>query len=125
MIHDKVYDITDLLVEHPGGEEELVEKAAGVDGTESYEDTWPSDDNREMLKSFYIGDLDPADRTGRVVRRNRFSSRGGGQKEERKEDSRFNDCFYVYLQNTSRIGNHHAWLLRSLASGASFILKAT
>ena len=97
VIHDKVYDITDLLVEHPGGEEELIENAAGVDGTESYEDTWPSEDNREMLRSFYIGDLHPEDRTSRVVRMNRFSSREGGQKEERKEDNIFDDWFYIFL----------------------------
>ena len=32
-----MYDITGLLGEHPGGEEPLVEEAAGRDSTESYE----------------------------------------------------------------------------------------
>lgn len=67
VIHDKVYDITNLLTEHPGGEEVLIENAAGVDSTENYEDTWPSNDNREMLKDFYIGDLHEDDKTGRKI----------------------------------------------------------
>ena len=69
VIHDKVYDITSLLKDHPGGEEVLTENAAGVDATESYEDTWPSDDNRELLKEFYIGELHDDDKTGREVKK--------------------------------------------------------
>ena len=35
VIHDKVYDITNFLDEHPGGEEILIENA-GTDSTESF-----------------------------------------------------------------------------------------
>ena len=75
VIHDKVYDITGLLGEHPGGDEPLVTEAAGRDCTEQYEDTWPSRDNRELLKSFYIGELDPRDRSGKVVMERHFDGR--------------------------------------------------
>ncbi|XP_061559404.1 cytochrome b5 [Phycodurus eques] len=56
IIHDKVYDVTRFLEEHPGGEEVLLEQA-GTDGTESFEDVGHSTDAREMLQQFYIGEL--------------------------------------------------------------------
>ena len=87
VIHDKVYDITGLLLEHPGGEEVLLENAAGVDATESYEDTWPSEDNREMLKDFYIGELHEDDRTGREVKKKYFDLRDTIDKPPRDETS--------------------------------------
>ena len=63
VIHDKVYDITKFLDEHPGGEEILIENA-GIDSTENFEDVGHSSDAREMLDEFYIGDLHEDDRTG-------------------------------------------------------------
>jgi len=54
IIHDKVYDVTKFLDEHPGGEEILIENA-GVDSTENFEDVGHSSDAREMLEEYYIG----------------------------------------------------------------------
>ncbi|KAM4744083.1 cytochrome b5 type B isoform 2-T2 [Anableps anableps] len=56
IIHNKVYDITSFLEEHPGGEEVLLEQA-GADATESFEDVGHSTDAREMLQQYYIGEL--------------------------------------------------------------------
>ncbi|KAF3686441.1 Cytochrome b5 Microsomal cytochrome b5 type A [Channa argus] len=61
IIHDKVYDITSFLEEHPGGEEVLLEQAGG-DATESFEDVGHSTDAREMLQQYYIGELHVNDR---------------------------------------------------------------
>ncbi|KAK3561820.1 hypothetical protein QTP86_017074 [Hemibagrus guttatus] len=61
IIHDKVYDITSFLEEHPGGEEVLLEQA-GSDATESFEDVGHSTDAREMLQQYYIGELHEDDR---------------------------------------------------------------
>ncbi|XP_017333587.1 cytochrome b5 [Ictalurus punctatus] len=61
IIHDKVYDITGFLEEHPGGEEVLLEQAGG-DATESFEDVGHSTDAREMLQQYYIGELHEDDR---------------------------------------------------------------
>lgn len=44
-------------MQHPGGEEVLLEQA-GSDATESFEDVGHSTDAREMLNQFYIGELD-------------------------------------------------------------------
>ncbi|XP_016331100.1 cytochrome b5 type B [Sinocyclocheilus anshuiensis] len=61
IIHDKVYDITRFMEEHPGGEEVLLEQA-GADATESFEDVGHSTDAREMLQQYYIGELHMDDR---------------------------------------------------------------
>merc|ERR1712130_139170 len=56
LIDGKVYDVTKFLPEHPGGEEVLTTEA-GKDATEPFEDVGHSDDARELIKKFYIGDL--------------------------------------------------------------------
>ncbi|KAK7913110.1 hypothetical protein WMY93_013321 [Mugilogobius chulae] len=61
IIHDKVYDITGFLEEHPGGEEVLLEQA-GADATESFEDVGHSTDAREMLEQYYVGEVHLDDR---------------------------------------------------------------
>ncbi|CBY24561.1 unnamed protein product [Oikopleura dioica] len=56
IIHNKVYDVTKFLSEHPGGEEILLE-CAGVDATEGFEDVGHSADARELLTDYLLGDL--------------------------------------------------------------------
>merc|ERR1712179_502658 len=63
VLHDKVYEITKFLDEHPGGEEILFENAGG-DATENFEDVGHSSDAREMLEEYYIGEVAEEDRTG-------------------------------------------------------------
>lgn len=58
-IHGKVYDVSTFAEDHPGGEEAIYEEA-GKDATESFEDIGHSDEARELLEKFYIGDLDTA-----------------------------------------------------------------
>ncbi|KAJ2245775.1 hypothetical protein GGI13_005706 [Coemansia sp. RSA 455] len=57
VVHGKVYDVTKFLDEHPGGEEVILEHA-GIDATEAFEDIGHSDDARELLKDYFIGDLE-------------------------------------------------------------------
>ena len=43
-----------INLQHPGGEEILIENA-GLDSTENFEDVGHSSDAREMLEEYYIG----------------------------------------------------------------------
>jgi len=61
VIDDKVYDVTKFLEEHPGGEEVLLELAGG-DATEQFEDVGHSEDARELMEDYLIGDLDEKDK---------------------------------------------------------------
>lgn len=56
VIHNKVYDVTKFLNEHPGGEEILLEYS-GQDATENFEDIGHSTDAREIMVQYHIGDL--------------------------------------------------------------------
>ncbi|XP_020370480.1 cytochrome b5 [Rhincodon typus] len=60
-IHDKIYDVTKFLEEHPGGEEVLKEQAGG-DASEAFDDVGHSTDAQEMTKKYFIGELHPDDR---------------------------------------------------------------
>ncbi|KAJ2746376.1 hypothetical protein GGI20_001372 [Coemansia sp. BCRC 34301] len=57
VVHGKVYDVTPFLDEHPGGEEVMLEYA-GADATEAFEDIGHSDDARDLLSKFFIGNLE-------------------------------------------------------------------
>ncbi|XP_026323659.1 cytochrome b5-like [Hyposmocoma kahamanoa] len=61
IIHNEVYDVTQFLDEHPGGEEVLLEKA-GQDASEPFEDVSHSSDARSLMKKYKIGELVEADR---------------------------------------------------------------
>ncbi|RDL37187.1 Cytochrome b5 [Venustampulla echinocandica] len=56
VIHDKVYDSTAFVDEHPGGEEVLLD-VGGQDATEAFEDVGHSDEAREILADLLVGTL--------------------------------------------------------------------
>ncbi|KAH6679811.1 cytochrome b5-like heme/steroid binding domain-containing protein [Halenospora varia] len=56
VIHDKVYDTTSFIDEHPGGEEVLLD-VGGQDATEAFEDVGHSDEAREILDGLLVGTL--------------------------------------------------------------------
>merc|ERR1712000_96460 len=68
VIHDKVYNASSFVDEHPGGEEVLLD-VGGQDATEAFEDVGHSDEAREILTGLLVGDLkrvpgDPAPKIG-------------------------------------------------------------
>jgi len=56
VIHDKVYQCSSFVDEHPGGEEVLMD-VGGVDATDSFEDVGHSDEAREILAGLLVGNL--------------------------------------------------------------------
>ncbi|KAJ8297784.1 hypothetical protein KUTeg_024315 [Tegillarca granosa] len=59
VIHGKVYDVQDFKSQAPCGTENLVENAA-CDATEAFELAHHSDEAREMMQAFFVGQyLDP------------------------------------------------------------------
>ncbi|CAN0889489.1 Cytochrome b5 [Linum grandiflorum] len=58
LIHGKVYNVTEFLDEHPGGEEVLL-AAAEKDATDDFEDVGHGEDARNIMNKYYIGDIDP------------------------------------------------------------------
>ncbi|KAL9094892.1 MAG: hypothetical protein Q9165_002841 [Trypethelium subeluteriae] len=67
VIHDKVYNASTFVDEHPGGEEVLLD-VGGQDATEAFEDVGHSDEAREILNGLLVGNLkrqagDPSPKT--------------------------------------------------------------
>ncbi|TKA52375.1 putative cytochrome b5 [Friedmanniomyces simplex] len=56
VVHDKVYNCSSFVDEHPGGEEVLLD-VGGQDATEAFEDVGHSDEAREILNGLLIGNL--------------------------------------------------------------------
>ncbi|KAI9887741.1 MAG: hypothetical protein M1823_000490 [Watsoniomyces obsoletus] len=61
VVHDKVYDVSGFVDEHPGGEEVMMD-VAGQDATEAFEDVGHSDEAREILRGLMIGELKRVER---------------------------------------------------------------
>ncbi|XP_042003602.1 cytochrome b5-like [Salvia splendens] len=59
MDYPQVYDVTPFMDDHPGGDEVLL-SATGKDATNDFEDIGHSDEAREMMDKYYIGEIDPA-----------------------------------------------------------------
>ncbi|BCS20562.1 cytochrome b5-like heme/steroid binding domain-containing protein [Aspergillus puulaauensis] len=80
VVHDKVYDCSSFVDEHPGGEEVLLD-VGGQDATEAFEDVGHSDEAREILEGLHVGNLkrvpgDPAPKAH--AQASGDSSSGGG-----------------------------------------------
>lgn len=61
VINNSIYNVTEFLNEHPGGEEVLLEQS-GRNATEAFEDVGHSTDAREMMKKYKVGELAEGDR---------------------------------------------------------------
>ncbi|CAA6667353.1 unnamed protein product [Spirodela intermedia] len=59
IVDGKVYDVTEYLDDHPGGDDIIV-SVAGKDATEEFEDAGHSKTARELMKSFCVGEVDPS-----------------------------------------------------------------
>eukprot|EP00918_Siedleckia_nematoides_P062679 GHVU01136628.1.p1 GENE.GHVU01136628.1~~GHVU01136628.1.p1 ORF type:complete len:155 (+),score=25.26 GHVU01136628.1:60-467(+) len=82
VIHDKVYDSTSFVDEHPGGEEVLLD-VGGQDATEAFEDVGHSDEAREILDGLLVGTLkrlpgDPAPKVAQTTSTSSTSSSNTG-----------------------------------------------
>ena len=57
IIRGKVYDVSPYMAKHPGGADLLKDNSNGKDATQDYDDADHTKRAREMLKTYYIGDL--------------------------------------------------------------------
>jgi cytochrome b involved in lipid metabolism len=78
VIHNKVYNVTKFLEEHPGGEEVLLEQGGG-DATEAFEDVGHSTDARELMADYLVGELHPDDSSKKSHSKN--TGPGGADQE--------------------------------------------
>ncbi|KAJ6615182.1 Cytochrome b5, partial [Pseudolycoriella hygida] len=62
VIHDKVYDVTKFLHEHPGGEE-VLEESAGKNATKDFDDADHSSSAISQLDNYYLGDIVDEEKT--------------------------------------------------------------
>jgi len=92
VIHDKVYDTSAFVDEHPGGEEVLLD-VGGQDATEAFEDVGHSDEAREILDGLLVGTLkrQPGDPAPKAQAPNSSSSSSSGS------SSGFGNALYAVI----------------------------
>lgn len=64
IIHDKVYDVTSFLNEHPGGEEILLDHG-GKESSEDFDDVGHSKDALDLMTKYCIGELVDSEKTNK------------------------------------------------------------
>jgi cytochrome b involved in lipid metabolism len=66
VIYNKVYDVTDFIQQHPGGDSVMLENI-GYDGTMAFHGVGHSRDALEMLDDYLIGILPPSQRINSYI----------------------------------------------------------
>uniref|UniRef100_A0A1D1Z874 Cytochrome b5 n=1 Tax=Anthurium amnicola TaxID=1678845 RepID=A0A1D1Z874_9ARAE len=61
VIHGRVYDVTEFLEDHPGGDEVLIHASGTGDASQSFEDVGHSSTAKSMMSSYLIGVLEGYD----------------------------------------------------------------
>ncbi|XP_076288330.1 cytochrome b5 [Lasioglossum baleicum] len=64
ILHDKVYDVTSFLNEHPGGEEILLDHG-GKESSEDFDDVGHSKDALDLMTKYYVGELVDSEKTNK------------------------------------------------------------
>ncbi|XP_015110477.1 cytochrome b5 [Diachasma alloeum] len=90
IIHDKVYDVTLFLNEHPGGEEVLLDHH-GKDASEDFDDVGHSTDAMEIMKKYLVGEIVAEERTNSVPKQ------GWVAGQAKKDEANSSDNFYLYV----------------------------
>ncbi|KAF7399039.1 hypothetical protein HZH66_006936 [Vespula vulgaris] len=83
ILHDKIYDVTEFLNEHPGGEEILIDHA-GKDGTENFNDVGHSQDALDLMNKYKIGELVESERTNKPLKKGWVAGYNNKQPEKEK-----------------------------------------
>lgn len=96
ILHDTVYDVTDFLNEHPGGEEILID-AAGKDATEDFNDVGHSQDAIDLMKKYKIGVIHPTQRTNKPIKKGWVAGYNSKQPEKEKYVQGPGTPFYMLL----------------------------
>nr|XP_043612163.1 cytochrome b5-like [Erigeron canadensis] len=116
IISGKVYDITPFLDDHPGGDEVLV-LATKKDATEDFEDVGHSQNARDMLKDYYVGDIDVNTLPKKGQYKPPSSSGSGSEKASGSSSNNSVMLFlpililvlayaYYYFSKTDKVGSH-------------------
>ncbi|XP_078434743.1 uncharacterized protein LOC144705788 [Wolffia australiana] len=70
VIHGKVYDVSQFLSDHPGGEDMLLHASSSGDATQSFEDVGHSSSAKKRMSNYLIGELDGYDPfKAKIIRR--------------------------------------------------------
>ncbi|KAL5086984.1 hypothetical protein Trisim1_008548 [Trichoderma cf. simile WF8] len=136
VIHNKVYNVTSYLEDHPGGVDILIAEA-GKDTTQVFEDVGHSEEARELLEDLLVGEIQASDRSATVeVYRPTFETVSQTTTIHTKSQSSkgtaswyaraFSKIFIIGIfGGTAYQGYHHRKLLSHFAEASSKSLRVS
>ncbi|XP_076763282.1 cytochrome b5 [Xylocopa sonorina] len=86
ILHDKVFDVTKFLNEHPGGEEILLDHG-GKDASDDFNDVGHSIDALDLSKTYLVGELVESERANRTPKYWSASKKTTETKTQEKSNS--------------------------------------
>ncbi|KAI0677091.1 cytochrome b5 [Trametes maxima] len=110
LLHEKVYDVTKFIDEHPGGDEVILAEASR-DATEAFEDVGHSDEARALLKDMLVGDFEKTDELKTKGPSSSSSSHGSAVNTAVEQGSNL-----MYFVPLGVLGAYFAW--RYYSSGS-------
>lgn len=102
LLHEKVYDVTKFIDEHPGGDEVILAEASR-DATEAFEDVGHSDEARALLTDMLVGDFE---KTDELKTKGPYSSSGSSNAVNTAVQQGSNAMYFVPL---GMLGAYFAW----------------
>jgi len=100
LIHEKVYDVTKFIDEHPGGDDVILAEAS-KDATQAFEDVGHSDEARELLPGLLVGDFE---KDGALKLSSMTTNSSGGVSGAVEQGSNF-----MYFVPLTLLGAYFAW----------------
>jgi len=112
LLHEKVYDVTKFIDEHPGGDEVILAEA-GIDATEAFEDVGHSDEARALLPDLLVGDFDKGSSNIKLFDDNKKEEASSGSTVDVAVQQGSNCMYFVPL---ALLGAYFAWRYYSTGS---------
>ncbi|KAG2369759.1 cytochrome b5 [Suillus spraguei] len=100
LIHGEVYDVTNFMDEHPGGDDVILAEA-GKDATQAFEDVGHSDEARDLLPPLLVGKFEKDGSENR-----RYQTPGASPAVSNAVERGSNLMYFIPL---SLLGAYFAW----------------
>jgi cytochrome b involved in lipid metabolism len=108
LLHNKVYNVTKFIDEHPGGDEVILAEG-GQDATEAFEDVGHSDEARALLPDMLIGDFEKGSNL-------KLKSGAAAAQDARVSNAVEKGSNVMYVAPLALLGAYFAWRYYSTGS---------
>ncbi|KAL0580534.1 hypothetical protein V5O48_001521 [Marasmius crinis-equi] len=103
----QVYNVSDFIDEHPGGDEVILAEAGAHDATEAFEDVGHSDEARALLPGMLVGTFKDAEKLGKGSSSSSNMPGGAGRNAASAAIEQGSNA--MYFVPLALLGGYFAW----------------